>query len=232
MSFSWTRRREYVFYAFLCLLAFSQTAILMPESAGDFRRFFGTVHPFVVVALTGAFGGLSLAKLEPYGWNGVLRGRSSLSGIGLAFGIATVFAVAVVVADILIRYPKDLNVAAPEAWLFYPAVGLVAEIVFHVIPLTLLTLVLEQIGVEFRPDRIPWLAIVLAAAVEPSFQIAFEPELLSWSAGFTWGHVFLFGLAQLHMFRRYDFVTMYCFRIFYYAYWHIIWGGIRLDVLY
>jgi hypothetical protein len=34
------------------------------------------------------------------------------------------------------------------------------------------------------------------------------------------------------VFRRYDFVTMYSFRLFYYAYWHIAWGVIRLRVFF
>jgi hypothetical protein len=33
-------------------------------------------------------------------------------------------------------------------------------------------------------------------------------------------------------FRRYDFASMYSFRLVYYAYWHVAWGVIRLKVLF
>ena len=49
---------------------------------------------------------------------------------------------AVVVADILLRYPEDTNAPWPAALLFYPAIGFVAEILFHVVPLALLMLLL------------------------------------------------------------------------------------------
>jgi hypothetical protein len=37
---------------------------------------------------------------------------------------------------------------------------------------------------------------------------------------------------QLYVFRRFDFASMYAFRLVYYAYWHILWGVIRLKVLF
>ena len=53
--------------------------------------------------------------------------------------------VAIIIADFFIRYPEDINVPVPEALLFYPAVGFVAEIAFHVLPLALLLFVLAPL---------------------------------------------------------------------------------------
>lgn len=39
-------------------------------------------------------------------------------------------------------------------------------------------------------------------------------------------------LLQLHVFRRFDFVSMLSLRLVYYVYWHLIWGAIRLRVLF
>lgn len=37
---------------------------------------------------------------------------------------------------------------------------------------------------------------------------------------------------RLALFKRYDFVTMYTFRLVYYLLWHIVWGVIRLRLLF
>ena len=37
---------------------------------------------------------------------------------------------------------------------------------------------------------------------------------------------------QLYVLRRFDFASMYTFRLIYYGYWHIAWGVIRLEVLF
>jgi hypothetical protein len=39
-------------------------------------------------------------------------------------------------------------------------------------------------------------------------------------------------LVQLTLFRRYDFLTMYAFRLVYYLVWHVAWGHLRLQVLF
>jgi hypothetical protein len=145
---------------------------------------------------------------------------------------ASLLAVAIVVADLIIRYPEDTNVPVPTALLFYPAVGLVAEIVFHVVPLAILLLTLSPLARRLGRERTVWLGIVLVAILEPTFQVLFEGSALRWADAYTWLHVFAIALLQLYVFRRYDFVSMVSFRLFYYAYWHIVWGTIRLKVLF
>jgi hypothetical protein len=60
----------------------------------------------------------------------------------------------------------------------------------------------------------------------------FKQMFKMWVAAYTWIHVFVIAFLQLYVFRRFDFVSMYSFRLFYYAYWHILWGVIRLEVLF
>ena len=45
-------------------------------------------------------------------------------------------------------------------------------------------------------------------------------------------HLFVFGMIQLSLFKRYGFVAMYTCRLAYYAVWHIIWGYLRLQLLF
>jgi hypothetical protein len=70
------------------------------------------------------------------------------------------------------------------------------------------------------------------AALEPTFQVAFGGKPLTWGDTYTWIHVFAIAFLQLTVFRRYDLLSMVSLRMFYYAYWHIIWGVIRLKLLF
>ena len=45
-------------------------------------------------------------------------------------------------------------------------------------------------------------------------------------------HVFLINLIQLLIFKRYDFVTMYSFRLVYYLFWHMRWGPKEMLLLF
>jgi hypothetical protein len=115
---------------------------------------------------------------------------------------------------------------------FYPAVGYVAELLFHVLPLALTLVVLQPFRKRLGTDRLVWLAIGFVAVLEPTFQVLFGGDLLSPLAVYTWAHVFAISLLQLAIFRRYDFVSMVTVRLVYYCYWHILWGVVRLDVLF
>jgi cobalamin biosynthesis protein CobD/CbiB len=81
-------------------------------------------------------------------------------------------------------------------------------------------------------ERVVWIGILVVAVLEPFFQVLFEKKPFTWGAAYTWVHVFAIAFLQLYVFRRFDFVTMYAFRLIYYAYWHILWGVIRLNVLF
>ena len=139
-------------------------------------------------------------------------------------------AVLIVIADFVIRYPQDINVPFPQALLFCPAVGFMAEIMFHVLPLALLLLASTPLVGRLGGERVVWLGILLVAVLEPTFQALFEG--FTWRAAYTWIHVGAIALLQLYAFRRFDFVSMVAFRLIYYAYWHILWGVIRLEVLF
>jgi hypothetical protein len=229
---TWRKRHQYIAFVVLSLAAVGLTAILIPSSNAYFQRFFVRTNPILVVALAAVFGGISLGLLKSHGRFEIIRGRVTLRGIIVSAGMATMLAVAIIIADFFIRYPEDINVPVPEALLFYPAMGFVAEIVFHVLPLALLLFVLAPLRKRLGIDRLIWIGIVIAAAMEPTFQVVLGGEPFSWTSAYTWVHIFAIAFLQLYVFRRYDFLSMYSFRLIYYAYWHIGWGVIRLKVLY
>lgn len=73
---------------------------------------------------------------------------------------------------------------------------------------------------------------MITAPAEPRFQLQFTGERPVWAYCYAWIHVFAIALLQLRVFHRYDFASMLAFRMIYYTYWHIIWGVIRLKVLF
>ncbi len=226
------KRRQYLAFFALSLAALGLTSALLPSSSAHFRRFFDGANPLLVVIVASLGGAAALGLLKSLGGFEILKGRATLKGIAISAGFATLLAVAIVIADFFIRYPEDTNVPVPQALMFYPAIGFVAEIVFHVLPLAILMLAMTPLRMRFGSDRLLWFGILFAAVMEPSFQVLFEKGACSWALVYTWVHVFAISFLQLYVFRRYDFMSMYSFRIFYYAFWHIIWGVIRLEVLF
>jgi len=93
---------------------------------------------------------------------------------------------------------------------------------------------LQVIAPRMTVEITIWIAILLTALVEPVYQMVFGAKVNGWTwfVVLTGVHVMLFNLVQLFLFRRYDFVTMYGMRLMYYLLWHIVWGMVRLNVLF
>ena len=101
-------------------------------------------------------------------------------------------------------------------------------------PLALLLAVLQPRLGKPVSGRLVWVCLVVAAFLEPLFQVAhgFADKPRPWVDAYVGLHVFVFNLAQLYVFRRYDFVSMFLCRIVYYLCWHIVWGYLRLQWLF
>jgi hypothetical protein len=226
------RTLQYVAYLILSLVALIFTLILLPSSNAYFRRFLGEWNPIMVIIIATIVGAVALWLLQARYNFVIFMGKGTIPGLKLSVVLATLLAIAIVAADFFIRYPEDTNVSLPYALLFYPSIGFVAEIIFHVLPLALLLILLNPLGGWIGSDRLIWLGIFLVAVLEPTFQVTFEGKPFTWGSAYTWIHVFVLAFLQLYVFRRFDFISMYSFRLFYYVYWHILWGVIRLQVLF
>jgi len=107
---------------------------------------------FVIVA-----GFVSLGFLQSRGWFEIDDGDRVWKGVSVAATLATFLAIPVILVDLTVGFPRDLNIPAPRSLLFYPAMAFVAEVVFHAIPLGLL---LGALGMFHRPrsaDHLVWL---------------------------------------------------------------------------
>ncbi len=198
----------------------------------SFERFFGSMPPLVVTAVVVMIGSISLRVLDSRGW---LPARSlpvaRLALVGLA---GALLAVPAVVFDSWISFPEDMNTPWPESLLFYPAIALVAEVIFHLAPLALL---LTALG--WNLDRHPSdtgravIAVIVVAGLEMLFHTV---EAMAGSdrrlAFFVVPQLTFVGICHLAILRRNGFAAMLSFRLGYYLIWHITWGHARLDVVF
>jgi hypothetical protein len=210
-----------------------------------FRRFTGSADPVLVAAGLCLSGAVLLPVLLHHRF--AIHRKGCVRGLVHAAAFAALFGSVIIAADLTLPalrtiHPRALNVPFPESLLFYPVIGFMAEIVFHVLPLSLLFLVLPSIFKRIKLGTTVWITIPTVAALEPTFQAVLNvvgAPLIGaphgyrwWAVGFDWVHIFLINLVQLLTFRRYDFLSMYSLRLVYYIIWHIVWGSVRLGVVF
>lgn len=220
---------QYAILAGLSLAAILLTAL---ADQAAFRRFLGRLNPLLVILLTVALAFILLTLFLMRGWF-VISSAENLNGLLLAVGLAAVIVFPIIQVDRTVKFPQNLNIPFPQSLLFYPAIAYLVEVVFHLLPLALLTFGLTALLPNADPQTIIIVCIVVVAVIEPVYQtIGFAGRYPAWAVAYTALHVFLINLAQLCLFRQYDFVTMLTFRLAYYLAWHILWGHIRLKWLY
>lgn len=228
------QRQQYIALAVLSLGAAAATGILWPSRGDYFRPYFGSINPLLAIVLVIVAGFVSLGFLQSRGWFEIYAKKKAGKGLAFAATVATLLAIPVILVDLTLGFPRDLNVPAPQSLLFYPAMALVAEIVFHAVPLGVLLTALGPISRKLNPERMVWFCILPVAVLEPGFQLGavFSGKPLAWLDAYVGLHVFVINVLQLYVFRRYDFVSMISFRLVYYVHWHIVWGYLRLQLLF
>lgn len=207
--------------------------LLSWAGSASFQPYFGSLDPLPVTTAVALAGAAALAYLRSRGWFDIRRkevGRDSLAWPAL---LATLLAVPVIVVDLLGGFPREINVAVPEALLFYPVIALVAETVFHVVPMALFLGLLGPVLEKLGKEKTIWVCVVLASSIEPIFQVVLAgDDSPAWAVAYVGLHLVVFGLSALYFFKRYGFLSMYAFRVVYYLHWHILWGVARLHLLF
>jgi len=191
------------------------------------------IHPLIGVPLVSLLGFFLFAFLISRDLFSIHK-KGHLKGFLHASGLAALLGLVAIIVDFSTRiYSANINVLFPKSLLFYPAMGYVAEILFQLLPLTVVLIVLSPLSNRISSNKIMWSGIFVASLPEPIFQ-AFggSGQLPLWFAIFELVRIFFVILSQLAFFKRYDFVTMYWFRIVYYIAWHIAWGYLRLILLF
>ena len=225
---------QYLVFAGLSLVVVALTAVLSFTSKQPFQRFIGNVHPLLAVPAAIILGAALLLYLRAqFGF--VIFATENHKGILYAVGVASLLGIIIILVDTQIVFPQDTNVLFPESLLFYPAIGFFVEMLFHILPLALLLFVFSYAFKTLNSETIIWLAILIIACLEPPYHMV---DMLQanqfpvWAVAFVGLHVFVFNFIQLFFFKRFDFVSMYTFRLVYYLFWHIGWGFVRLKLLF
>jgi hypothetical protein len=228
------RRSDRLILGAWSLTAVGLTGLISRIDGSYFLSYFGDIPPMLAVLSLSIAGGTGLYVLQSRGEVRICERSGVLHGLALSSGMATLFVVAVVVVDLSTGFPKDINVPLPMSALFYPVMAYVAEVVFHIIPLALVLAASSAWRSIWPTRRVIDASLPVVALLEPIFQwyAGYSDKPISGLGIYVFLHVYLFNLLQLHVFRRYDFVSIYGFRLVYYFYWHIVWGDLRLRWLF
>ena len=223
---------QYQVYLGLCIAVMGLTGIIYFMNNQPFERFIGGINPLLAGMLIILLGGILFTFLLSRGWFAIYK-KENLKGLYRSCGLAAIFGVIMILVDLKIVFPADTNILFPASLLFYPAIGFFVEIFFHVLPLTLLIVTLTSLFRNLLYENIIWISILLVALLEPIYQtIWLDNRYPIWAVAYVGLHVFLINLSQLIILKRYDFISMYSFRLVYYLFWHIGWGYIRLKLLF
>jgi hypothetical protein len=167
--------------------------------------------------------------LERRAWSGTEppRGRTYAWLLALGAGLT----LPVIIVDVFGGFPADLNVALPDALLFYPSIAFVAETAFHVLPLSGLAVVASVARVP--PSRLWPFAAAGASLIEPVLQVAWgASDSPLWASAYVGLHLLVFNLIGVHVLRRHGFLAVWSYRMAYYLVWHITWGALRTGLLF
>jgi hypothetical protein len=214
-----TPQREYLALATVAIICAAVFAVQYPTAdlPGVGRL------PLMKLTLLAAFAGYPLLwflrRLEIVPAGTLDIGSAQIWRL-LALG--AVLALPPIAIDLVTGFPRNMNVPIPEAFVFYPAVALLAEVQFHLLPLAVL--------IWFLRDRapLPWLFAPVVFA-EPVFQAMYATGPAVQSA-LVFASVSLVSAAQLWLFRHHGFGAMIALRLVFYFFWHIAWGTARLWV--
>ena len=226
------KKVQYVVYAGIGVAVTGLTAIGNFGGIPLFKRLLGGINPLIIIPLVILSGVALLSFLLSTRWFSIFR-KEKLKGLFRRSGVAALFGLVTILVDLKAVFPSDWNVLFPTSLTFYPVMGFIVEILFHVLPLVLFLILLTSIFKNIDGDRIIWISIFIVSLIEPVFQtvLGFSRPYPVWTSAIIGTNIFLINLSQLIIFKRDDFVSMYSFRIAYYLIVHIAWGYARLQLL-
>ena len=214
-----------LFIAFLTVILYFRNSLL-------FQAFFGKLNPLLAIFIVIFLGTALSVFLLSRGWF-VVQKAGEYKGFLVAAGLAALPGLIIILIDLKAIFPEDVNRPFPDSLFFYPIFGFVVEVIFHMLPLALLLFVLTSIF-NLNFEKAIWPCILVVALLEPIFQtvLGFSRPYPTWVTVCVFVNILLINLFQLSIFKRYDFVSMFSFRLVYYAIWHIVWGYLRLGLLF
>jgi hypothetical protein len=195
-----------------------------------FDIYFGPLHPLLAGLLIFVTGTLSIYYLLKNS-NFVVYGIGKHQGVFRSFLPTFILAAIIILVDLQGGYSQDINVIFPNSLLFYPLMGFIAETVFHILPITLIIWLQPKTTKNKKLFNLTLPLIILISIIEPIFQVILGQNT-PWVEIYQSFHIFVINYLGLRIFEKYDFLSMYSFRICYYLLWHVIWGYLRLKIIF
>jgi hypothetical protein len=224
-------RRQFLVFGYLSLIVAVLTFTLYFIDSSPFHLFLGNINPLIVLLISIVTGFILLAYLVSKTKFAIYK-KPTIKTYSIVIGFPLLFGIEVIAADIwFVKYSADINILFPKSILFYPIIGYIVEVFFHLLPLSVIIIFLSSFR-KLSLRTIIWISIIFVSILEPLYQIWFTIQNSSFTIIYTGIHVFLFNLTQLLIFKRFDFISMYLFRIIFYSIWHILWGYFRLTLLF
>ena len=195
--------------------------------------FFGDIPALLAIPMIALLGFGLMKIILSRGWFSIYK-RENLGQLPRLSILTVLFLSGAIFVDVTFPFPIDINLPFPKSALFYPIMGYVVEILFHIVPLTTLMGFLVKALKNVDREKIIFACILIVSILEPVYQYMLTPLIGKplWLDIFDGGRLFLFSFVELNILKRYDFVSMYSFRLVYYLLWHILWGSIRLLILF
>lgn len=198
----------------------------------DARRYFGPVPPLLAVAGGLAVGFAALRVLDGRDWGSPSTGVTAGSALRV-MAIVGVLAASAIAADVVIGFDEDTNVRWPVSPAFYLVMAVVAEVVFHLVPLAAAAWLVGRPPAGGASGRIV-VVLALVASIEAVFQVVAsradgDATVLT---GFVGVHLLLIGIVQMVVFWQLGPWAMVLVRLAYYVLWHVVWGYLRLRIIF
>ena len=224
-------KTQYIILSILLIAVIGMTAISNYSNSLIFQKYLGNLNPLIVFLSISILCFMLLSSLFLKNWFIIYR-KKHLKELIPHFFLIGLFVLTAIFVDLKIVFPENMNIEFPNSLLFYPAIGFLVEILFHVLPIYVLLSILTIFLKGVSHKKIIWICILIVATIEPTYQAIYMDSSPNWAIIVIWLNLFLFNITQLVIFKKYDFITMYSFRLIYYAFWHIAWGYIRLNLLF
>lgn len=224
-------KRQYIIFILIAIGAVGLITLLNCSNSHIFDRFFGRLNPVIICSVISILGLLCLSYLLSNGLFKIHEKKESARLLRI-LGLTLLFVSITILIDIKVHFPIDMNIAFPKSIFFYPAIGFIVEILFHIFPITIIIFCFSYTFKNTNIKKLIWISIIITATLEPIFQAFSMTSYSIWTVILVWINLYLFNFTQLIIFKRFDFVSMYSFRLIYYLIWHIIWGHERLTLLF
>ena len=190
-----------------------------------YSTFLGNTSPLLVYILLIVIFIISINLLHSKDWFFISL-NFSIKSLIFYFLLSMVIGCLPILIDLWKPFDPEINILFPLSLVYYPSIGFLAEVIFHVLPILALSYLLGNY--KFGNEII----IIFVALVEPIFQVlmGMQGDSISSRDILVGIEVFFFSLFQLVIFKKYGFLAMYFMRLGFYITWHLIWGYLRLTI--